>query len=89
MKKTVLFLLVVLMLLPAALFAGGSKEKAGEGYPPEMDAWAKEAKLGKYDKKQDWNEIIEKAKQEGNVIVYASSSRIAGMPAEEFRKNIS
>ena len=85
MKKTVLFLLVVLMLLPAVLFLSCSKEKAGEGYPPEMDAWAKEAKLGKYDKKQDWNEIIEKAKQEGKVVVYSSSSRIAGL-AEDFAK---
>jgi iron(III) transport system substrate-binding protein len=85
MKKTVLFLLVVLMLLPAALFAGGGKEKAGEGYPPEMDAWAKDAKLGKYDKKQDWDDIIEKAKQEGSVIVYSSSSRI-GNAGVEFSK---
>ena len=78
MKKILLFLLVLLMLSPAFIFAGGKKEKADKGgYPPEMDAWAKEAKLGIYDKDQDWDEIIEKAKQEGEVIVYSSSSRIA------------
>jgi hypothetical protein len=64
MKKilaTALFFLV----LGSSVFAGGSKEKiGGKDYPPEMDAWAKEAKLGKYDKNQDWDEIIAKAKKD-------------------------
>ncbi len=86
MKKTVLFLLVLAMLIPVMLFTGCKKEKAAEtAYPAEMDAWAKEAKLGIYDKDQDWDEIIEKAKQEGKVIVYSSSSRIGGI-GEEFSK---
>ena len=86
MKKTVLILLIAMLLIPALVFAGGKKEKEEKGaYPPEMDAWAKEAKLGVYDKDQDWDEIIEKAKQEGKVVVYSSSSRIAGL-AEDFAK---
>ncbi len=89
MKKSVLFFLVLLMLIPAFFFTGCKKEKVEKeevaAYPPEMDTWAKEAKLGKYDKNQDWDEIIEKAKQEGTVVVYSSSSRIASA-GEEFSK---
>jgi len=85
MKKflaTVLFFLV----LGSAAFAGGSKEKVGgSDYPAAMDAWAKEAKLGKYDKNQDWDEIIAKAKQEGEVVVYSASSRMAAV-GEAFTK---
>ena len=73
-------------VLGSAAFAGGSKEKVGgSDYPAAMDAWAKEAKLGKYDKNQDWDEIIAKAKQEGEVVVYSASSRMAAV-GEAFTK---
>ncbi len=85
MKKSLWIALIALMTLPLALFAAGSQEEAKDGYPPEMDAWAREAQLGIYDKDQNWDEIIEKAKQEGKVIVYSSSSRISGV-GEEFSK---
>ncbi len=46
--------------------------------PPEMDAWLKSAKLGKYAQSpQNWDEIKKKAVEEGEVVVYSSSSRIA------------
>ena len=46
--------------------------------PPEMDAWMKQAELGKYQKSpENWDEVIKKAKAEGEVVVYSSSSRIA------------
>lgn len=45
--------------------------------PPEMEAWLKAAKLGPYDKDENWDEVIAKAKAEGEVIVYTSSGRIA------------
>lgn len=46
--------------------------------PAEMDAWLKKAELGPYQKSpENWAEIVRKAKAEGEVIVYSSSSRIA------------
>ncbi len=46
--------------------------------PPEMDGWLKSAKLGPYDTKpQDWAEIKKKADEEGEVIIYSASSRMA------------
>ena len=54
-------------------------------YSPEMDAWAKAAKLGLYEGEQDWDEIIAKAKEEGEVIIYSSSSRMASV-GETFSK---
>ena len=45
--------------------------------PPEMEAWLKAAKLGPYDKDENWKDIVAKAKAEGEVVVYTSSGRIA------------
>ena len=46
--------------------------------PPEMDAWLKAAELGPYDTgKHNWVEIERKAKQEGEVVIYSASSRMA------------
>ena len=42
-----------------------------------MEAWLKAAKLGPYDKDENWKEIVAKAKAEGEVVVYTSSGRIA------------
>ena len=45
--------------------------------PPEMESWLKMAKLGPYDTgKENWDEIVKKATEEGEVIVYTSSGRI-------------
>lgn len=44
---------------------------------PEMEAWLKASKLGAYDKNENWDDIIAKAKKEGEVVVYTSSGRIA------------
>jgi len=54
------------------------KEAEASKYPAEMDAWLKEAKLGPYEESpQNWDEIEAKAKEEGEVVVYSASSRIA------------
>ncbi len=50
---------------------------AGSNTPPEMDAWLKTAKLGPYDKAENWDDIVAGAKAEGEVVVYSSSGRIA------------
>jgi iron(III) transport system substrate-binding protein len=45
---------------------------------PEMDAWLKAAKLGAYaESPQNWGEIERKAKEEGSLVIYSSSSRMA------------
>jgi iron(III) transport system substrate-binding protein len=45
--------------------------------PLEMESWLKIAKLGPYDTgKENWDEIVKKATEEGEVIVYSSSGRI-------------
>ncbi len=66
--------------LSAALVAGlmAVGPVSAEPITPAMDAWMKAAKLGPYDKgKEDWAAIVAKAKKEGEVVVYSSSSRIA------------
>ena len=46
--------------------------------PPEMDAWLKAAKLGAYaESPQNWGEIERQAKEEGSLVIYSSSSRMA------------
>ncbi len=46
--------------------------------PPEMDAWLKAAQLGPYDTgKHNWDLIKKKALEEGEVIIYSASSRMA------------
>lgn len=52
--------------------------------PAEMDAWMKAAQLGPYETSpQDWAAIEAKAKEEGEVVIYSASSRIAKV-AETF-----
>lgn len=67
------------MVLLAAVFALSfiTAANAGPKPPPEMDAWLKAAKLGPYDKDENWDDIVAKAKAEGEVVVYTSSGRIA------------
>lgn len=76
MKHVVTRLSAVLM---AGLFALSfiTAANAASKPPPEMEAWLKAAKLGPYDKDENWDEVIAKAKAEGEVIVYTSSGRIA------------
>ena len=82
MKKTQKILVLCLIIGLAAgsfAFTSCSRKIAGTDYSPEMDTWAQKAQLGKYDKKQDWDEIIALAKEEGEVIIYSSSSRMAAV----------
>lgn len=82
MVKRFLILLVIFMVLGGSfsLFAAGVKEDPVD-YPAEMDEWLQKAKLGPYEGKQDWDEIKKLANEEGEVVVYSSSSRIAAVAA--------
>ena len=45
--------------------------------PPEMLEWLKRGELGEYEPSQEnWDEIVRKATEEGEVVVYTSSGRI-------------
>lgn len=44
---------------------------------PEIDAWLKSAQLGPYDVNENWDEVIKKAKAEGKLVIYSSSSRMS------------
>ena len=53
MKKRLISIFIILLFLSgiAVVFAEGSKEAsaAKTSYPPEMEKWLKEAKLGPYE----------------------------------------
>lgn len=76
MKHRVLRLPALLMagLFTLSVIAGAN---ATPKPPPEMEAWLKAAKLGPYDKAENWDDIVAMAKAEGEVVVYTSSGRIA------------
>jgi iron(III) transport system substrate-binding protein len=79
-KRIFIFLVVLTIVGGLSLFAGGAKEDPVV-YPAEMDAWLQEAKLGPYEGDQDWDEIERLANEEGEVVVYSSSSRVAKVAA--------
>lgn len=85
-KLAVLMVLFFLVVGGFAVFAAGSQEETVTSeYPAEMEEWLKAAKLGPYEGTQDWAEIERLAKEEGEVIVYFSSSRV-GTIADAFMK---
>jgi iron(III) transport system substrate-binding protein len=64
---------VVVALMSLAVLAAGPVAKAADS---DKDQWLKDARLGPYlPEQEDWNMVIEKAKEEGSVVVYSSTSR--------------
>ena len=62
----------------AAMFMAWAPQTSAQEMTPELDAWLKANALGSYaDGTENWDEIVAKAKEEGEVIVYTSSGRIA------------
>jgi iron(III) transport system substrate-binding protein len=80
MSKRIVILLVIFMVFGSSLFAGAAKEVPVD-YPAEMDAWLQEAKLGPYEGEQDWAEIERLANEEGELVIYSSSSRVEKVAA--------
>jgi len=63
-------------LLAVSLLITLSLGAFAQAYPQDVDAWLKEVGLGPYAPEvEDWDAIYEKAKQEGRVVIYTSSSR--------------
>ena len=40
---------------------------------PKWDAWLKQSQLGPYQKDENWDDVVAKAKKEGELVVYASA----------------
>ena len=71
------FLSGTIAVVAAALLAVSSTSFA-QTSSPELDAWLKSAELGPYaPAEENWDEVIAKAKQEGEVVIYSASGRIA------------
>ncbi|MBE9553179.1 MAG: extracellular solute-binding protein, partial [Proteobacteria bacterium] len=66
------------VILCVGVFASAAMAASQPAPSPEMDAWLKAAKLGGYaESPQNWDEIERKAKEEGSLVIYSSSSRMA------------
>ena len=78
MKRTLHHLMTACVAVAFVIGATAGTAAAKSNYPAEMDAWLKKAQLGPYQpKKEDWDAIVRKATEEGEVIVYSSTSRIS------------
>ena len=76
MKRFLILTMVMLVLGGTALWAGGQKDDGQRADAQEQ--WLKDNQLGPYyAETQDWAAIEAAAKQEGSVIIYANSSKIA------------
>ncbi|MDH3235661.1 MAG: substrate-binding domain-containing protein [Alphaproteobacteria bacterium] len=71
-------LLSTILAAAAASLLTVSSESVAQTMTPELDAWLKSAQLGPYAAaSEDWDDVIAKAKKEGEVVVYSASGRIA------------
>ena len=72
-----MFLMCLVFLMAGSfVYASGQKETAAGAADPALDSWLKEAQLGPYLAAQEnLDTVLEKAKAEGKVIVYSSTSR--------------
>ena len=67
-----------LAMATAVVLTAWAPQSTAQEMTPELDAWLKANALGSYsDGTENWDEIVAKAKEEGEVIVYTSSGRIA------------
>ncbi len=62
----------------AAVFATAASFTTAQEMSPELDGWLKANELGSYSTgAEDWDAIVAAAKEEGEVVIYSSSGRIA------------
>lgn len=72
-NKTALLIGLILIAL-SALTPGFCEEQKVD---PKLDPWLKTAMLGRYlPSTEDWSQVVAKAKTEGKVVIYSSTSRI-------------
>ena len=85
MKKSIILMLVIMMTVSLSLWAGGQKDSGAKNNDAQ-EKWLKDNQLGPYyTDTQDWAAIEAAAKQEGSVIIYANTSKIA-KAAEAWKK---
>ena len=71
-------LLSTILAAAAASLLAVSSESVAQTMTPELDAWLKSAQLGPYAAaSENWDDVVAKAKKEGEVVVYTSSGRIS------------
>ena len=76
--RAIVCTVALLVSLPFLFGAGQAEPGAGTAADPALDNWLKQAQLGPYlPASEDWNTVIQKAKAEGKVVVYSSTSRTA------------
>lgn len=76
----------MLVALAAAALLFGPSIPSKAAADPAFDAWLKASALGPHQpKEEDWNQIVEKAKAEGEVVIYASAGILKDV-AESFMK---
>ncbi|RKX89100.1 MAG: hypothetical protein DRP70_04745 [Spirochaetes bacterium] len=72
MKKVLIIVGMALVLVTSVVFAEGSKESS-----MTVEQWEEWAQLGSFTPdEEDWDAIIEAAKEEGEVTIYANTSRV-------------
>ena len=77
MSKRTIFLICLVLLLPAIIFAGGKKEKETALKKMTLEQWEEWAQVGDYrTAEDDWTAIEAAAKEEGDVVIYCNSSRV-------------
>jgi iron(III) transport system substrate-binding protein len=55
-------------------------QSSAQDISPELDAWLQANKLGAYsDDTEDWDDIVAKAREEGEVIVYSSLTTLKSL----------
>ena len=78
MKKILILTLVLLVTSGMFIWAGGQQDTGKDPNDALKDQWLRENQLGPYySETQDWAAIEAAAKEEGSVIIYANSSKIA------------
>jgi len=77
MSKRTIFLICLVLLLPAIIFAGGKQEKETALKKMTVEQWEEWAQVGDYrTAEDDWTAIEAAAKEEGEVVIYCNSSRV-------------
>ena len=72
MKKILIVLSIFLLIVPAFIFAGGDSES-----DMTVEQWEEWAGLGSFTPAEDdWDAILAAAKEEGEVTIYANTSRV-------------
>jgi len=70
--------LPILAAITAGFLSATASITTAQEMTPELESWLKTNELGEFaDGSEDWDAIVAAAKEEGEVVIYSSSGRIA------------